>query len=73
MTLTEYIQQIPRQARARFKEQIASELGVTSEAVRSWVNGTRRPRVEYVLMLEEITKGKVTRKELRPDIYGDVK
>lgn len=73
MTLVEYIRKFPGQAKARFRKQIAEKLGVTPEAVRCWETGVRRPRVEYVLKLEEITSGKVTRKEMRPDIYGDLK
>lgn len=70
MTLAEYTQKFPGRARTRFRKQIASMLGVTAEAVRCWETGVRKPRVEYVLMLEEITEGKVTRKDMRPDIYG---
>lgn len=69
MNISDYIDKFPGQSRAKFRKQIAAELGVSSEAVRCWEVGVRKPRVEYVLKLEEITKGKVTRYDLRPDLF----
>ena len=47
--------------------QLARLLGVSAEAVRKW----RRDRVpaERVLQIEKITKNKVSRYQLRSDLY----
>ena len=46
---------------------LAAYLGVTSQAVSQW---TRIP-AERALTVEAATGGKVTRHELRPDLYPD--
>lgn len=73
MTLREYVHAYPRGKRIKARKIIAEALGVTEASVRSWENGTRNPTPEKVLMIESLTEGQVSRHELRPDIYGDVK
>ena len=69
MELHAYIHSRPRSQRRSLREQIAQQLGVTEGAVRHWANGTRRIPAEQVLALESATGGRVTRYELRPDLY----
>ena len=69
MKLSEYIGKFPGKARARFRKQLAEDLGVSVEAIRYWELGSRKPRIKYVLKIEEMTGGKVNRFELRPDVY----
>ncbi len=45
----------------------ASLLGVTQSAVSQWIRG--RIPAERVLAIESATSGKVSRHELRPDLY----
>ena len=49
------------------RRQLAEQLGCSSEAVRQWLD--RRIPAERVLDIERATGGKVTRYELRPDLY----
>jgi len=47
---------------------LANALGVTAQAVNQWVSKGRIP-AERVLEIERATEGKVTRHDLRPDLY----
>lgn len=49
---------------------LGSLLGVSRQVVEYWVKARRVP-AERVLGVERATGGKVTRHELRPDIYPD--
>ena len=69
MKLHAYINSWPRYQRRSIREQIAQQLGITEGAIRHWANGTRRIPAEQVLALESATGGRVTRYELRPDLY----
>lgn len=48
---------------------LASALGVTPQAIFLWLKKGRVP-VERALAIETLTGGKVTRRDLRPDIFG---
>jgi DNA-binding transcriptional regulator YdaS (Cro superfamily) len=48
------------------KRQVAIKLGITAQAVGQW----DRCPVDRCLALERMTKGLVTRYDLRPDIFG---
>jgi DNA-binding transcriptional regulator YdaS (Cro superfamily) len=48
---------------------LAKELGVSPEAVRLWVRGDRLPKPVTAMRIERLTDGRVTRADLRPDIY----
>ncbi len=52
------------------QSQMADLLGVTPQAVSKWINKSRAP-AERCLDIEAATEGKVTRYQLRPDVYGD--
>ena len=48
---------------------LANELGITPQAVNHWVTVGQVP-INRVTKIEKATKNKVTRAELRPDIFG---
>jgi len=48
---------------------LAALCNVTPQAVFKWVSKNKVP-ADRCLLIEEITKSKVTRYELRPDIFG---
>lgn len=47
---------------------LASLIGVTRQAIYQW----DRIPAERVIAIENATGGKVTRHELRPDLFGDI-
>jgi DNA-binding transcriptional regulator YdaS (Cro superfamily) len=49
---------------------LAEAIGVTPQAVNQWVTKGQVP-IERVVAVEQATGGKVTRQQLRPDIFGD--
>jgi len=52
----------------------AKELGIHPYKVCSWLkDGFSAPPPKYCKDIEEITHGFVTREELRPDVFGDIK
>ncbi|MCW5730858.1 MAG: molecular chaperone TorD family protein [Alphaproteobacteria bacterium] len=51
--------------------QLARRLGVKQANVWHWLNRAGRVPGEYVLAIEQATDGRVTRHELRPDLYPD--
>ena len=48
------------------KSALARALGVTPQAVQAW----SRVPADRVLAVEAIVSGKVTRHEMRPDVFG---
>jgi DNA-binding transcriptional regulator YdaS (Cro superfamily) len=48
---------------------LARESGVSWQTVKLWLTGKSIISAERAVALEEITKGKVTREALRPDIF----
>ena len=72
MDLQKYIDSFPRNERTAIREAIAKAHSVTEVAVRSWANGTRKHPCTRAAMeiTEKITTGKVSRHELRPDVFG---
>lgn len=46
---------------------VASEIGVTRAAVSNW---TQCPAT-HVLALERLSQGRVSRHEIRPDVFGE--
>jgi DNA-binding transcriptional regulator YdaS (Cro superfamily) len=47
----------------------ARRLGVTQGMVWQWLKGVRRISAEKVIAIETATDGKVSRHEIRPDLY----
>ena len=50
---------------------LAKALGVQQAHVWNWLNRDSALPAEYVIPIERATKGRVSRHELRPDIYPD--
>ncbi len=73
MDLQEYINLFPRSQRVAVRTKIANHHGVSESTIRSWANGSRRhPCVKEAMeMTERLTDGKVSRYDLRPDIFGE--
>lgn len=54
----------------QFRDRLAAGgLDVTKEIVRRWMLGKQAPGVKTLAAIEAATDGKVTRHELRPDIF----
>lgn len=51
---------------AGYPHHFAKKLGISTQAVSAW----NRVPEEHVLKMERLTRGRVTRYEMRPDIYG---
>jgi DNA-binding transcriptional regulator YdaS (Cro superfamily) len=51
------------------QKKFAGLVGVTQSMVSQWINGVRPIAAEKVIPIEGATKGRVSRHELRPDIY----
>ncbi len=54
------------------RQMIADAHGVSEVTVRAWANGTRRhpSSLMAIEITETVTGGKVSRYDLRPDIFG---
>ena len=48
---------------------LAAALGYSQPSVSDWVNRSGRAPAEAVLDIERLTDGRVSRHQLRPDIY----
>jgi len=46
---------------------LSRHLGVTAAAVNQWVKGLRPVPARHCFAIEKVTKGAVTRKDLRPN------
>ena len=71
MTLKEFINSHPKSSRTLLRSVIAKELGVACSTVRSWANGTRRPKASQVraIVNAKSIAGSVTAADLRPDVF----
>ena len=71
MDLRAYIDAFPRKERREVRNRIAAAHGVSEVTVRAWANGTRNhPCHLYAIRLTEaVTHGRVSRYDLRPDIF----
>lgn len=49
---------------------LAEALGVSSMAVSKWMSGKARVTAERAVDIERVTGARVTRYDLRPDIFG---
>lgn len=66
MTVEQIIDRLKAAPEIRTKSKIAEICGVTIQAVRCW----SRVPAEHCRRLEYATEGKVTRYEMRPDVFG---
>jgi DNA-binding transcriptional regulator YdaS (Cro superfamily) len=69
MTLEEYFRDKPRGS----KIELANKLGVSKTWMSLIVSGREVPSAGLALMIEKFTNGKVKRKTLRPDLFGEIK
>jgi DNA-binding transcriptional regulator YdaS (Cro superfamily) len=69
MTLNEFFETKPRGA----KLAMANKLGVSKTWMSLVISGRALASPELSGAIERYTKGQVTRKTLRPDIFGDLK
>jgi DNA-binding transcriptional regulator YdaS (Cro superfamily) len=66
MTLQEYFSKQPRGA----KTGMARAVGVTKNWISQLLSGEKRPSPALAIAISKYTKGAVTKKNLRPDIFG---
>ena len=64
MTLREYIYSFPRGSRMKAREILASEIGVSASAIKSWELGIRNIKSDYAKLIEIKTGRKVSTHEL---------
>lgn len=59
-----------RQASDEEKSRVASEAGTSAQYIYQLSTGRRRPSYQMAQKLATALRGAVTKKELRPDIWG---
>lgn len=69
MTLKEFFQGKPRGAKSIYAERMA----ITRTYLSLLIAGRRKPSPELAKLIEIVTKRKVRRIDLRPDIFGSAK
>lgn len=67
MNLKQYFKDEPYGA----KKEMAEHLGITQTWLGLLIRKARRPSPELAKKIEKATQGLVTKKELRPDLFGD--
>jgi DNA-binding transcriptional regulator YdaS (Cro superfamily) len=67
MTLLEYFKEEPIGA----KKEMAEYLGITQAWMAMLINDRAKCSPALAKRIEDATQGLVTRKELRPDLFGD--
>jgi DNA-binding transcriptional regulator YdaS (Cro superfamily) len=68
MNLSEYLEKDTTTAAA-----LARQLGVSPGMVYQWKVGIRQVPITRCEQIETLTVGKVSREELRPDVWGSLK
>jgi DNA-binding transcriptional regulator YdaS (Cro superfamily) len=67
MRLKEYFVDLPRGS----KLAMSHTLGITKTWLSLIMNGSKKPSAKLAIAIEKYTNGSVSRKELRPDLFGD--
>ena len=72
MELREFIASFPRQQRTAIRQEFARAHCVSEVTIRAWANGNRKHpcTLKAVELTERLTSGRVTRHDLRPDVFG---
>ena len=65
MQLRDYFENKPHGSKVIF----ATSLGITKTWLSLIINGRKLPSVHLCIQIEKLTKGRVKRKELRPDFF----
>lgn len=68
MTLQDYFKDKKRGA----KDALAKNLGISRTWMSQIINGRQVCSPELAVEIERLTEGSVTRKDLRPDLFGEV-
>jgi DNA-binding transcriptional regulator YdaS (Cro superfamily) len=68
MQLKDFFMNKPHGTQADF----ARELGITKTWLSLIINGRKLPSASLCAVIERLTNKKVKRKELRPDLFGEV-
>jgi hypothetical protein len=68
MNLKEYFGELPHGS----KIELASKLGITKTWLSLIISGKKLPSGSLCNMIQKMTDGKVSRADLRPDLFGDV-
>jgi len=73
MDLRAYLNTYPRRQRAQIRRLLAAAHGLSEVTVRAWANGQRRHPcgIAAIEITETMTGGRVTRHDLRPDVFGN--
>jgi hypothetical protein len=53
------------------QKEFGDQIGVSQGLVWQWIEGRTRIDPKHFEKIEEVTDGKVTRQECRPDIFGE--
>lgn len=69
MTLQQFFMDKKRGA----KDALAKELGISRTWMSQLIQGRQVCSPELAVEIERLTSGQVTRKDLRPDLFGEVK
>jgi len=69
VTLAEFFANKPKGA----KTEMCRAIGISRTWMALLIAGTHIPSAEVCVEIEKYTKGAVTRKELRPDLFGDLR
>lgn len=69
MTLQDYFRDKPRGSQVA----LARKVGVSKTWMCLLVSGREVPSAALALMIEKLTKGDVTRRSMRPDLFGEIK
>lgn len=59
-------------ATGRTQSEFAKDIGVTQSMVGHWLNGRCRIVAEKAVEIERATDHKISRHDLRPDVFGAV-
>ena len=69
MTLIEYFEKMGRGSQTK----LARKVGITKTWMTLIANGHQAPSPELAVLIHQVTNGAVSREELRPDIFGELK
>lgn len=53
------------------QSELAKAIGVAPQALNQWVTGVRPVPAKHCIAIEQAAGGKVTRHDLRPDVFGE--
>ena len=60
-----------REAAGMKQADLAEKLGTSRANVNRWESGVRRLTAEIAVLIDEKTEGKISKRALRPDLFGD--